>query len=159
MSAYACFRSLTSDDFSLLLEWLQREHVQQWWNDGDDTIEKVQLRYTRTPERTKRFILLDADGETPIGYFQYHLVSDTIIHIDQFLANAESLNQGLGTAAIQKFVRMICMEHSPIRLVVDPPPDTRRAIRCYEKVGFRHFDTAQDPSGTSAYMMEFLPLR
>ena len=39
------FRPLTPDDFPLMLEWLSKEHVKEWWDDGEDTIEKVADNY------------------------------------------------------------------------------------------------------------------
>jgi len=35
------FRPLLPADFPLLLAWLSRPHVKEWWDDGEDTLEKV----------------------------------------------------------------------------------------------------------------------
>jgi RimJ/RimL family protein N-acetyltransferase len=51
---------------------------------------------------------------------------------------------------------MILERHSPIRIVTDPSPDNLRAIRCYEKVGFKHYETVEEDSGKLAYMMELV---
>ena len=150
------FRPLEEDDFEILLEWLQRPHVKEWWDDGDDTLEKVRDHYTRNPDETRRFILLHPDDKSPCGYFQYYIRSDGVVGIDQFLADFESLNKGLGSASIAQFLQMILESHSPRRIVTDPSPDNARAIRCYEKVGFRHYETAEDDSGKLAYMMELV---
>lgn len=37
------FRFFTTDDLPLMLEWLSKEHVKEWWNDGDDTLEKQRV--------------------------------------------------------------------------------------------------------------------
>jgi RimJ/RimL family protein N-acetyltransferase len=150
------FRPLVEDDFELLLQWLQRPHVKGWWNDGDDTLEKVRQHYTRNPDETRRFVLLHPDGRSPCGYFQYYIKPDGVIGVDQFLADAESLGKGLGSASISKFIQMIRESHSPSRIVTDPSPDNSRAIRCYEKVGFRHYETVQNDLGKLAYMMELV---
>lgn len=39
------FRKITGEDFPQMLEWLSKEHIKQWWDDGDDTLEKVALHY------------------------------------------------------------------------------------------------------------------
>jgi RimJ/RimL family protein N-acetyltransferase len=150
------FRPLEEDDFELLLVWLQRPHVKEWWNDGDDTLEKVRDHYTRNPDETRRFILLYPDDKSPSGYFQYYIRPDGVIGIDQFLADVESLNRGLGSASVSQFLRMILEKHSPIRIVTDPSPDNLRAIRCYEKVGFKFYETVEEDSGKLAYMMELV---
>jgi len=44
--------------------------------------------------------------------------------------------------------------HHPRIVTVDPSPANKRAIRCYEKVGFQHDETIQGPSEEEAYMMK-----
>jgi RimJ/RimL family protein N-acetyltransferase len=150
------FRPLVEDDFELLQEWLQRPHVKEWWDDGDDTLDKVRDHYTRDPDGTRRFILLHPDDKSPSGYFQYYIKPDSVIGIDQFLADLGSLDKGLGSASISQFLQMIIERHSPRRIVIDPSPHNSRAIRCYEKVGFRHYETVENDSGKLAYMMELV---
>jgi RimJ/RimL family protein N-acetyltransferase len=149
------FRPLTSDDFPLLLEWLSREHVKQWWDDGEDTLEKVARNYGEEEEGLERFILVQAEecGEKPIGYFQYYLIPDGSIGIDQFIGEEDYINRGIGTKAIRMFVEMIIREHKPVSIILDPSPDNKRATRCYEKVGFRYYETREEAEGGLAYMM------
>ena len=144
------FRCLSQDDFSLMLEWLSKEHVKQWWNDGDDTLEKVTEHYGKE-DNTARFVLLD--NEKPIGYFQYYFIVDGSIGIDQFIGDENRLNKGLGERAIRLFIELILYKHNPPSIILDPSPDNKRAIRCYEKVGFKHYETKESGSGSRAYMM------
>ncbi len=39
------FRLLATDDFPLILEWLSKEYVKEWWDDVDDALEKVGRHY------------------------------------------------------------------------------------------------------------------
>ena len=76
------FRPMTPDDYPRLLDWLQRPHVKEWWDDGDDTLEKVAAHYS-DPD-AERFILLyqeagSTDEARPIGYFQYYLEEDGVV--------------------------------------------------------------------------------
>jgi aminoglycoside 6'-N-acetyltransferase len=149
------FRPLTSEDFPLLLEWLSREHVKEWWDGGEDTLEKVAHNYGEEEEGLERFILVEMRGdmEKPIGYFQHYLVADGSIGIDQFIGEEDYINRGVGTKAIHLFVEMIKREHRPPAIILDPSPDNKRAIRCYEKVGFQHYETKEGVEGGLAYMM------
>lgn len=151
------FRPIEEADFQILYEWLQLPHIKEWWDDGDDTLEKVREHYTRDPNETKRFILLyNNDGQEllmPFGYFQYYFQSEGIIGIDQFLADSKVLNCGIGTQATSAFIDMIIKLHSPSAIIIDPEPENKRAIRCYEKVGFQFYKTNIDENGKSAYMM------
>jgi RimJ/RimL family protein N-acetyltransferase len=150
------FRPLVADDFPLLLEWLSKEHVKQWWDDGDDTLQKVVRNYGEPEASLERFILVDSyeGGERPIGYFQYYLIPDGSIGIDQFIGEEEFINRGVGTKAIQMFVEMIMGERKPTSIILDPAPENKRAIRCYEKAGFKHYETKPGEEGL-AYMMRF----
>lgn len=149
------FRPLTPDDFPLLFEWLSKEHVKQWWDDGEDTLAKVASNYGEDEEGLERFLLIAAQesGEKPIGYFQHYRVSDGSIGIDQFIGEEDYINRGIGTEAIRMFVELIMREHAPSSIILDPSPGNKRAIRCYEKVGFRYYETREGVEGDVAYMM------
>jgi len=151
------FRPLVADDCPLLLEWLRKEHVKQWWDDGDDTLENVVRNYGEPEEGLERFILVwsHESGEKPIGYFQYYLMPDGSIGIDQMIGEEECINRGLGTKAIQMFVEMIRRERKPTNIILDPSPENKRAIRCYEKAGFKHYETKAGEKEGLAYMMRF----
>ncbi|HEX8831991.1 MAG TPA: GNAT family N-acetyltransferase [Longimicrobium sp.] len=150
------FRPLAPDDFPLLLEWLQRPHVREWWDDGDDTLEKVAAHYG-ADDGTARFLMLEHDPATgatrPAGYFQHYAEADGVIGIDQFLADGERLGQGMGTRAVRAFVEQVIAPLRPRRIILDPDPRNARAIRCYEKAGFHHVATVDTGGGTHAYMM------
>ena len=152
------FRPLTSEDFPLLLDWLTRPHVREWWDAGEDTLEKVARSYGEEEEGLGRFILLEMkeDREKPIGYFQHYLDHDGSIGIDQFIGEEDYLNRGVGKLAIRMFVEMIMREHRPVSIILDPAPENKRAIRCYEKVGFKHYETRETDDGELAYMMRLV---
>lgn len=151
------FRPLTPADFPQMLKWLQTPHVKQWWDDGDDTLKKVAEHYGPVDPGTGSFILLETTSarERPIGYFQYAETGDGTIGIDQFIGEPDCLNRGIGTQAILLFVALIREQYGSVPIVLDPVPENTRAIRCYEKVGFKHVETCPSTykPGTFAYMM------
>ncbi|MGI9056515.1 MAG: GNAT family N-acetyltransferase [Pyrinomonadaceae bacterium] len=110
------FRKLTVQDFPLLLEWLSRWHVKEFWDAGEDTLEIVAQNYAEE-EGVERFVLIEEnDGDKkPIGYFQYYIVSETVIGIDQFIGEADYINRGIGTKAKQmsKSNEVFCLVQSP----------------------------------------------
>ena len=149
------FRKLLPKDFPTMLEWLSEEHVMEWWNDGDDTLEKVTLHYGKQDEDVRRFILIEEkEGvEKNIGYFQYYFTSDSEIGIDQFIGEKDYLSRGVGEKAIKSFIELIKRKHNPKQIILDPSPENKRAIRCYEKVGFVHYETRKNENGEPVYMM------
>ena len=46
-------------------------------------------------------------------------------------------DQGLGTDTVRVLARYLVHERGHHRVVIDPAADNHRAVRCYEKVGFR----------------------
>jgi len=151
---------MTPEDFPQMLDWLLKEHVKKWWDDSEDTLEKVALHYGAEAEAVK-FVLIEIKEnlEKPIGYFQYYLdyfASDGLIGIDQFIGEENYLNKGVGTKAIKMFIEIIRQQHKPKAIIIDPSPENKRAIRCYEKVGFKHYENKKDENGNPAYMMRLV---
>lgn len=151
-------RPMTHDDFPLILSWLAKPHVKEWWDDGDDTIEKVTNHYGDQSLTNERFILLyhdnvQSESEQPIGYLQYEIGEMGIASIDQFIGEEALIDRGIGTAAIRLMLAYLRQHHRISVVTVDPSPANRRAIRCYEKVGFHHDETLSSPTGGEAYMM------
>ena len=154
------FQALTTADFPLLLTWLAKPHVKEWWDDGDDTLEKVAQHYGEESGIERFLICYQADGGVPalpIGYIQSYVVEDGGVGIDLFLGEERFLNRGLGTQALQAFIQQVIEQSAPSYFVIDPDPKNTRAIRCYEKVGFRHSETILTEDGKFAYMMCFVP--
>ena len=149
------FREMTAKDYPLMLKWLTTAHVQEWWDDGEDTLEKVARHYSEEEEGLGRFILVEESegAEKEIGYFQHYAAPNSAIGIDQFVGEPDYLNRGVGTEAIRLFVEMIKEKYQPKSIILDPSTENKRAIRCYEKVGFRHYETIENENGEAAYMM------
>lgn len=143
------FTPLTPADEPLLLDWLQRPHVTQWWNDGDDTLEKVAAHYS--DDTHPRFLM--CQDATPIGYIQYYLLADGAAGIDLFIGEESLIDRGVGTAALHAFIALVIARHDPPYFIIDPSPDNQRAIRCYEKAGFHYYATEIDEKGQPTYMM------
>ena len=72
--------------------------------------------------------------------------------IDQFRADADNLGRGLGTAMVRAFVARLFADPAVTRVQTDPDPANRRAIRCYEKAGFRAARELDTPDGRALLM-------
>ena len=141
---YFEFRRLTNRDIPMLFEWLHRPHVREWW-DAEESLEEVRANYL---ESDARAYLARLDAET-VAYIQSYPTDDPgVVGIDQFLADPNHLSRGFGTALVTQFVEFLFADPSIAAVIVDPVPHNARAIRCYEKAGFR-FDSLKD----GAYLM------
>ena len=156
------FRPLSTEDLPQLHEWLHRPHVAEWWQPGP-SLEEVRAEYAPAIAGTipcRCYIAMA--GSKPIGFIQVY--SPAGFHsegwwleehdpgvrgIDQFLCSAEDMNRGLGTAMIRAFVSRLFADPAVTRVQTDPDPLNARAIRCYEKSGFkaaRRIDTPDGPA-------------
>jgi aminoglycoside 6'-N-acetyltransferase len=78
------------------------------------------------------------DGEVA-GYIQFWEDPDPDqrhADVDIFL-DPERHDRGLGTQAMRAVTRMLIEERGHHRITLGTSPENARAIRCYEKVGFR----------------------
>ena len=141
------FGKLERRDLPTVVEWLARPHVAEWWGDGDD-FEEDYAPVIAGDVPTEAFIA--SAGADLIGFIQSYRATgfhdegwwldehDPGVHgIDQFLADGARLGQGLGTAMITAFLARLFRDPAVSRVQTDPSPLNGRAIRCYEKCGFR----------------------
>jgi RimJ/RimL family protein N-acetyltransferase len=158
------FRPLTRADLPLLHEWLARPHVAEWWG-APPTLAAVEAEfapYLGAASRVRPFVVL-VDG-APGGYIQWYVVAGDddgwwpderdpgARGIDQFLADAHRLGRGLGTAVVRAFVARLFADPEVTRVQTDPAPENGRAIRCYEKAGFRRVGVVDTPDGPALLM-------
>jgi RimJ/RimL family protein N-acetyltransferase len=159
------FRPVTPADFPLLYEWLGRSHVAEWWTPTPSLAEvEAEFGPLTADESTTRAYVVLGDGR-PIGYIQSYVALGSgegwwrderdpgVRGIDQFLANAEDLGRGLGSAMIRAFVDRLFADPAVTRIQTDPSPRNRRAIRCYEKAGFRATREVETPDGRALLMI------
>ena len=166
-------RPMLDADLPMLHDWLGRPHVLEWWGGGDpapslgEVIAQYQPRILAT-ERVTPYIATQ-EGQA-IGYAQSyvamgcgdgwweHETDPGVRGIDQFLAHDRHLGRGLGTQLVCALVRMLFENPAVTRIQTDPAPDNGRAIRCYEKAGFRRMGTIVTPDGPAIYMLRDRPL-
>lgn len=159
------FQKLTERDLPTLAEWLKRPHVALWW-DSCSSIDKVRAQYLREMAGVSAALpnLAYLDG-IPIGYIQPYVAAAAgdgwwpdehdpgVRGIDQFLAERKNLGQGIGTQMVMEFVKLLFSDPAVTRIQADPAPSNTRAIRCYEKAGFRRAGLITTPDGPAMLMV------
>lgn len=152
----------------MLHAWLRRPHVAEWWV-GDEglSLEDAKAQYlprVMAAERVTPYIAM-FDGQ-PIGYAQSYVVLGSgggwwedetdpgARGIDQFLSEASMLGQGLGTSLVMALLELLFRDSAVTKVQTDPDPTNLRAIRCYEKAGFRSVRTILTPDGLALYMLK-----
>lgn len=159
------FRPFSADDFPLLLDWLARPHVARWWG-TPPTADELREEFSPllAPSSSVRpYIALHAGA--PVGFVQSYVAAGSgdgwwpdetdpgVVGIDLFLAHADLLGRGLGTAMVRAFVDRLFRDPSVTRIQTDPAPDNDVAIRVYEKAGFRRVGEVRTPDGPAMLMI------
>ena len=128
-------RPLAETDVDRIVELGSHPDVTRWW--PGLTPEHVGEKARGKDEGVTCFGIL-VDGEVA-GLIQHYEETDPDYEhagIDLFLG-APYHGRGLGTDAVRTMARHLVADRGHHRLVIDPAAENERAIRCYEKAGFR----------------------
>lgn len=68
------------------------------------------------------------------------------IGVDLSIADSANLSKGLGTAVLKAFLKRL-IDDGHRTVIIDPDASNARAIRAYEKAGFRPLKFWPDPDG------------
>ncbi len=153
------FRAVTEADLPLLAAWLAEPHVAQWWDEGPEA-SLAEIREAMEDISTEPLIV-ELDGR-PIAYLQSydpHLEDDHpyqdqphgTLGLDLSIGPPDLVGIGHGSAMLAQFVELLFEEGTP-RVIIDPDPTNTRAIRAYEKAGFRAFDERTSIFGPALMM-------
>jgi aminoglycoside 6'-N-acetyltransferase len=139
------FRPIEEADLRDLLRWLADPGVREFYGDPPEDLEAAREDYLE-PDVTPcwRFVIEERtpDGPRGIGEVQcYHPYPGTewlwSAGIDIFIGEPDARDRGLGTEAIRTMLAYLFEVKRVHRVTIDPEVANRRAIRCYEKAGFR----------------------
>jgi aminoglycoside 6'-N-acetyltransferase-1b/aminoglycoside 6'-N-acetyltransferase-2 len=160
---------MTEADLPMLHDWLGRPHIARWWSGEEPrraTLDETRAQYlpgVLAQERVTPYIAML--GDDAIGYAQSYVAlgcgggwwedetDPGVRGIDQSLARPELLGKGLGTKLASALVELLFGDPEVTAIQTDPSPANPRAIRCYEKAGFRRIKTVMTPDGPAVYMI------
>ena len=166
------FRPMHEDDLPILQAWIGLPPVREWWagEEADIPFEEFRAMYlprVMAEEQVTPYLAM-LDGRA-IGYAQSYValgsgggwwddITDPGVRgIDQFLCEEADLGKGLGTRMVKALVARLFADPAVTLIQTDPDPANARAIRCYEKAGFRAVRTITTPDGAALYMVQERP--
>ncbi|MCU1375968.1 MAG: aminoglycoside 6-N-acetyltransferase [Actinomycetia bacterium] len=115
--------------------------IDEWWP-GEDRA-KIARDLLSDDDATVYAVLLDGMVAGIIQSYEEtdpdyrHAGLDIALHPDVH-------DRGVGTDAVRTLARHLIEHDGHHRLIIDPAADNARAIRCYEKVGFRPVGVMRD---------------
>ena len=157
MASQYQFRPMSAEDLPLVRNWLARPHVAEWWHDAD-VFDFVSGDLGHL-DMAQFIVTVDA---RPLGYLQCYNMSEWnsgfgpqpagTRGIDQFIGEPGMVERGHGSAFIRAFIDGLMAAGIP-RVLTDPDPANTRAIRAYEKAGFRGDRLVDTPDGRALLMV------
>jgi RimJ/RimL family protein N-acetyltransferase len=165
------FKKMTAEHLSLWNAWIEIPHVKNvWFIEG---YEPAGYMANKLAGNGYDFPFIIYLNERPIGFIQtcdlyaYRTLCEkpkgVFCHeepgtfgLDLFIADENLLGKGLGTKIVQAFIQKLIDEFKAKKILIDPAADNLRAIRCYEKAGFKKLRTAHD-GVCEVIVMEWLP--
>lgn len=167
------FQPLQDSHFPLLLKWLETPHVKAWWDQNVQwTLELIKEKYGiyvqgyKVEQGLKKplgaYIVYVEDD--PVGYVQAYNahdfprednvslaeLPDSLAALDVLIGEEEFLGKGLGSRIMKQFLSEYVDPYYEA-CFVDPDTTNIRAIRTYEKAGFKKIKTVKE--GTVTWMM------
>jgi aminoglycoside 6'-N-acetyltransferase len=127
-------RPIRTADAPALVSILTEPEVARWW--GMQPPHQAADELVADDEAV--VCAIEVDGDL-VGCIQYYEEEDPDYRhagMDIFLATAAQ-DRGLGSEALRLLGRYLVDQRGHHRLVIDPRADNERAIRAYERVGFR----------------------
>ncbi|MGC4189749.1 MAG: GNAT family N-acetyltransferase [Thermomicrobiales bacterium] len=153
------FRPLQDDDPRQMLRWLADPDVSPWYGEGDPTLANIQARYAAriAGTDTTRGFIIRIDGQDA-GYIQCYWLADEPDYArqlalpapfdaettgtDLFIGEPRFRNRGWGTPVLVAFHRQIVFGEMNARAaIIAPEPGNHRAMKTYERAGFRWLKT------------------
>lgn len=146
----------TREDFQLFLKWMTDPQTMKFWEGMTEkfTYERVAQNYAEhVREQVEQclieyegraigycqFCVLDAQGfEVPEEEFEKFAGQSKAYGIDIFLGEVECRDHGIGTQCLKALMKALFEEWGADVLMIDPKIHNTRAIRCYQKCGFRN---------------------
>ncbi|CAN7158447.1 GNAT family N-acetyltransferase [Mesorhizobium caraganae] len=152
------FRPVVEKDLPMIAGWLAEPHVAEWWDDPETEIAGIREHIDSISVEP---LIVELDGK-PIAYLQSydphledgHPYADQpfgTLGIDLSIGVPDLIGKGHGSAIVRQFVEQLFEEGAP-RVIIDPHPDNGRAIRAYERAGFRAIDRRHSEYGDVVLM-------
>jgi RimJ/RimL family protein N-acetyltransferase len=156
------FRTFQITDLPLFRRWLSEPHVAPFWQETDDDKMLIEKFFQQHPQNGVHHDLI-LINETPVGFIQHYEACKVgggwwpeekpgVFGVDLLIGEIEFYAQGFGPKILTQYIQNLIQQKRPTKFIIDPEPANIRAIRAYEKVGFRKQALIQTPNGKAQLM-------
>ena len=159
------FRAMEDRDIALLVQWLRKPHVAEFWDSPLLSDEELYVKYSAylaADSRVRPYIGL-ISGQ-PFAYLQcypciaddefitLHGLESTALGMDYLIGDERHVGRGLAPSMLCSFLAMVAFPLYPSldMCVVDPASNNARSLRVCEKAGFIRLDASREIETTDA---------
>jgi len=148
-------------DLKTLEPWLHRPHVTRWWGDAEQAIAAVRQH----PASTSALIAVD---QRPVGYLCWQIPTEEelsaaglddlpqdIIDVDIMIGEPDTLGRGVGPEALSQLLGMLLTQGVQV-VGLATAVANKRALRAYDKAGFRFFRDFYEAGEDMRYLVKTL---
>jgi aminoglycoside 6'-N-acetyltransferase len=151
-----------NEDYKLLVKWLSDPAVLEYYEGQSNSfdLDKVKEKFAHRARGESRVkVGIVEYNENLIGFVQYYKIAPNeyseceLIDMHEFkmpygmdivIGETDYWNKGIGTEILQILIKHL-FEHLNVDIIfIDPQTWNKRAIRCYEKCGFKAIDTIKE---------------
>ncbi|MGE0228226.1 MAG: GNAT family N-acetyltransferase [Dehalococcoidia bacterium] len=159
-------RPIAESDLPALLRWRQDPEVVRFWDAAPEDLEACREEFLDVDTVPVWRFIVEWEGRG-VGNIEYsHPYADTdylwTAGIDIFIGEPDARDRGVGTEAVRTLLQYLFEVKQLHRVTIDPEAGNRRAIRSYEKAGFRfdgllrHNDRFEDGRYADTYFMSII---
>ena len=149
------FRPLATSDIPDMVRWLGDPDVARWWPEDDLSLNALIGKYAPiiSGDEPVRGFIIEIEG-AKAGFIQAYRVDDhpdyarqldvpaDAVATDLFIGEPAWRGKGWGAIVLQAFLRQVVFALYDTNLaIIAPTPANTRAIRTYERCGFRWLET------------------
>ncbi len=153
-------RPAKRSDWDMIRGWLARPDIQDWWGPLSSTEAEVNAALN-FEQCLCRIILVDGE---PVGYAHAvdammwgdalpEEIAPGTWDLDLFIASEEHRGKGVGQAALAQLKDEVFASTLALAVCVFPSIRNERAVRAYERAGFRWKRIWNDPHAGPAWFM------
>ena len=141
-------RLLRKEDNGQLAKWLSDPAVLEFYEGRDNPFDVDKVNHVFYDDDDAVKCLIEFNDQT-IGYIQFYQLDnetskvygyskdENIYGMDQFIGEVSFWNKGIGTLLVTSMVTFLIRDKKADRVVMDPQTRNTRALKCYEKCGFK----------------------
>ena len=123
-------------DYKDLEKWYKEKEVNTYFEQREMSFEEIKNKYQeRTKENAKVPVYMINYENNNIGIIQYSRKDQDTLEIDIFIGEANLLSKGIGSKVVTFFSNYLLKQCK--KVIMCPLKDNIRAIKCYEKSGFK----------------------